>query len=381
MRLVIFGAGKAGTYLYQQIKVHGQDMIVDAFIDSFSKDIKEIDGVPVCRPDRYLKSIDCDAVFLAAGSQKAILQMIQKVKFYNIDNIYMLQDIAGKNQLPLFSDGKLISTRVRKIKFSKEKPTLPYFEMPIVDSCNLNCKGCLFGCNRNGEQKYMSLEEIKKDLFRMTELFEDIPWIRILGGEPLLHPDLDKVMDFSRKLFPDAEIDLCTNGLLVPELTLKSLKALIKNKITVHISGYKPTYKMINKIEDTLKKAKLEYTVLKREKFYKFYTMKNDNDPKKSHAKCPSAGCRELYRGRLAKCSAALAFERLNKQFGTNYKIERNKDWFDIYDKSLTGWDIMAGLDMPASICSYCSDLKIEYFDWKNGEKESLEDYIISVNR
>lgn len=376
MKIAIFGAGNAGRYLYEQITTFSKEIIIDAFIDSYAT-ADCANGIKIYAPDVYLKNTNVDAVFLAAGSQKAILQIIQKVRAYDIDNIYMLQDIAGKNQLPLFEKGNIIPTRVRKIRFSEEKPTLPYFEMPIVDSCNLNCKGCLFGCNRNGEQEYMPLEEIKRDLARMAELFEDIPWIRILGGEPLLHPEIDKVMEFARIVFPDTEIDLCTNGLLIPKLDQQILRVFEKNRITVHISGYKPTYKIIDRIEGRLKNSHIDYTVLKREKFYKFYTRKADNDPVQSHEKCPSAGCRELYRGRLSKCSAALAFERLNKQFGTHYNVERNKDWFNIHDSSMTGFDIIKKMDQPAAICSYCSDKDMEYFDWVNGEKENLADYII----
>lgn len=377
LKVAIFGAGEAGQYLYSQIKKFGSCISVDAFIDS-KMDVNFLfEGTRLYRPNEYLKNSNIDAVIIAAGAQKAVLEITQIIRQYGIDNIYVLQDIAGKNKLPLFSNGDFISARVRKLRFSDKKPSLPYFEMPIIDSCNLNCKGCLFGCNRNGIQEYMTVEEIEKDFKRMAELFEDIPWIRILGGEPLLHPEIKKVMELCRKVFGDSEIDLCTNGLLIPKLDDNVLESFKENRITIHISGYRPTYKMMPQINDRLSKFNLEYTVLKRDDFYKFYTINDKNDPNLSHAKCMSAGCRELYKGRLSKCSGALAFTRLNEQFGTNYEVKKNVDWFDIHDKEISVWDIDRSLNQPAAICKYCSDKHIEYFKWSNNENACLEDYII----
>ena len=375
MNIAIFGAGKAGQYLYNQIKENQADICVRAFLDNYAS-ASPIQTIQIFKPDEYFSQEKPDAVFLAAGAQKAILQMIRKAREYGNDNIYMLQDIAGKNKLPLFENGDLISARVRRIRFSKEKPTLPYVEIPIIDSCNLNCRGCLFGCNRNGEKEYMSLAGIKRDLMRMAELFEDIPWIRILGGEPLLHPELAEVVACVRELFPDTEIDVCTNGLLIPRIGGHILQAFKNQHITVHISGYEPTYEILDTITARLDEYRLEYTVLKREQFYKFYTLEHCHSQVESYANCPSAGCRELYRGRLCKCSAVLAFERLNQQFGTAYKVERNQDWLDLYDLDITGWDIVEKLDRATQICRYCDTTRLEYFEWGNGGKARLADYI-----
>lgn len=376
MKIAIFGAGNAGQYLYEQIISESNNIVVEAFLDNFSE-FNEVNGIKVFTPDTFFSKNMVDAVFLAAGAQRSLLEMIKKVRGYGIHEIYMLHDIAGKNKLPLFEKGELISTKVRKIRFSSEKPTLPYFEMPIIDLCNLNCKGCLFGVNQNGEVEYTSLNEIKRDFARMAELFEDIPWMRILGGEPLMHPDLSEVLDFARQTFPNAEIDVCTNGLLVPKLSDDILNSFFRNKITVHISGYKPTCKILDKIEKKLSDFDLYYTILKRNEFYKYYTTTENNYSEDIHEKCPSSGCRELYRGRLAKCSAALAFERLNKQFSTNYDVRRNIDWFDIYDSQISAWDIIEGLDKIVPICRYCDIKNMKFFKWSNGEKEKLDDYVL----
>lgn len=348
-------------------------------MDTYAEDVDiTIDDVPLYQPDRYFSQHTPDAVFLAAGAQKAIWQMIEKTRSYGINEIYMLHDIAGKNHLPLFDEkGKRLDYRLRKLRFSELKPTLPYFEMPIVDDCNLNCKGCLFSCNPATKQGYVTIEEIEHDFRRMRDLFHDIPWIRILGGEPFLHPNLGEVLEVGRNIFPDTEIDVCTNGLLVLRAESSLWDYFRKNRITMHISGYPPTYKMMDAIEICLKREGIEYYVLPRNDFYKFYTVDKSNDAEASHAACPSSGCRELYRGRFLKCSAVIAFERFNQQFKTRYVTKKNEDYFDIHDENLDGWKIVQKLNQAVSCCGYCNTKSVRKFPWANGKKAMLEDYIL----
>ena len=188
----------------------------------------------------------------------------------------MMHDIAGKCHIPLFNDRGMIETRIRKLRFSDKKPSLSYFEVPITDICNLNCKGCLFASNLVQKEKieHVSFTELEQDAKRMSELFYDIPWIRILGGEPLMHPDIIEIFKSYRKYFPDSEIDLCTNGLLIPKMSREFWDTVKQERISIHISGYKPVYHMLDKIDKILKAEKIPYAILKREKFLKYYTKK-----------------------------------------------------------------------------------------------------------
>lgn len=43
--------------------------------------------------------------------------------------------------------------------------------------------------------------------------------IRLMGGEPLLHPHVIDFCTTTRKLFPTSEIVLVSNGILLPMLT------------------------------------------------------------------------------------------------------------------------------------------------------------------
>lgn len=137
----------------------------------------------------------------------------------------------------------MVKIRIRKLRFSKEKPSLSYFEVPITDSCNLNCKGCLFASNMTKGIQHIRFDTLVKDARRMSELFYDIPWIRILGGEPLMPPNITEILRTYREYFPDSEVDLCTNGLLIPSMRETFWDCIKKERILIHISGYEPVYR------------------------------------------------------------------------------------------------------------------------------------------
>jgi hypothetical protein len=62
--------------------------------------------------------------------------------------------------------------------------------------------------------------------------------IRVLGGEPLLHPHLESILYETRKHWHDAHIELITNGLLLPKMNLTLFSALKKNEIHIALSKH-----------------------------------------------------------------------------------------------------------------------------------------------
>lgn len=104
-----------------------------------------------------------------------------------------------------------------KFKRNKDKDILDYLEVDIVDHCNLNCSGCTHFCPLVGEN-YMDVEHFKKDLTQLKTFFSHIKQFRILGGEPLLHKDVAKFVQYSREILPNSDIRIVTNGLLLSKM-------------------------------------------------------------------------------------------------------------------------------------------------------------------
>lgn len=383
MKVIIFGAGKAGRFLLDEVNRYQGKYEVECFLDNYIEG--KYKNVEILKPEfffgNYSQTVHYDGTenyFLAAGAQKANKIMIDTLRGYGVDNIYMMHDIAGKCRLKIFDDdGNIIGSRLRKLKFSDEKPSLHYVEIPITDRCNLNCKGCLFACNSVNKGEDVPLVQIEKDIIRLKELFFDIPWIRILGGEPLLHKKITDILQILRQSFPDTEIDLCTNGIMIPQMDKYFFDCLKKNGISIHISGYAPTMKLIGLIDNKLKEWNIDYTLLKRPMFSKYYTAEATHDMDKNFKDCIASACFELYRGKISSCSAAIAFDKLNQQFGMHYNIVSREDYYNLHDEKVSAWEIKASLDTASNICRYCNVKAMKEFKWEIGLNPSIGDYLI----
>ena len=109
----------------------------------------------------------------------------------------------------------------------------------ITNRCNLNCKYCFDRANING-LKEMSLKYIKT-------IIDNNPQIEkydIMGGEPLLHNDMDKIFRYLSK--KNKKIGLYTNGFL-----LKDFKEDYKNlKLNISFHTIKSKNKSLKPIKD-----------------------------------------------------------------------------------------------------------------------------------
>lgn len=74
-------------------------------------------------------------------------------------------------------------------------PDYTKIEIDITYDCNLKCKGCNRSCGLAPSRQRMSLDDI--DRFIKESISLGIKWnlINILGGEPTLHPDFEKIIE------------------------------------------------------------------------------------------------------------------------------------------------------------------------------------------
>ena len=92
---------------------------------------------------------------------------------------------------------------------SEPMPVLRYVETHLTDDCNLNCRGCGH-CAPIAETWFADGSSFRRDMDRLARLFSNIAVIRLMGGEPLLHPDAAWFFRVTRQAFPRAEIALVT---------------------------------------------------------------------------------------------------------------------------------------------------------------------------
>lgn len=253
---------------------------------------------------------------------------------------------------------------------------LKYMEIAIIESCNLNCKGCShfspLACNEDME----SAEEFHKDLKRMHELFPKIYKIRILGGEPLLHPEWTKIVRIARHIYPYSEIHVVSNGLKIPHLSEEEFAVMREQNAVFDISLYKPTLNIKGTIEKTLDAHQIPYEFTPYvARFRKRLDITGSQDPVDAYKNCiVGHRCTYLYKGKLSGCPApnvALLFDRY---FGTQLSIP--EDMINIHETTLSVDEIYQKITTPLEVCKYCGE--VEEFDWAPGKGNyKMTDWIL----
>ena len=246
---------------------------------------------------------------------------------------------------------------------------------PVVDHCNLNCHGCCRFCNPLQKKHFADIKVFEKDLRRFKELVEHIELFRLFGGEPLLHPELDRFIYIARDVYPDGEISVVTNGLLIDRMPERLIEAIKGCYVHLEISVYKPTREKMPKIYEVLEKYKLGHTFNYVDKFWKRFNMAGDSNPAETWKECEWKKCNGLRNGLFMMCPMPVVIKEFNSMFGYNFNFDQ--EVIDIYDKSLTFKDIKNFIDRAHDFCAYCG--QPEYFEWSIDGEAKIEDYAIKL--
>lgn len=258
---------------------------------------------------------------------------------------------------------------LRRLKRHMTKPNLRYIELHLTDHCNLNCRGCGH-LSPIAQPWFADITTHDNDMKQLAKLFSNINEIRLMGGEPLLHPMVTSFFASTRENFPHSTIHLVTNGLLLSKVTDDFWMECREHRIIIDLTIYPPAVRNMN---DMLEKAVQKSVGVRPYIVTKFHVYKNlrgNSDPVKAMKICRSwYYCPFLRNGRLYICAAPALAHYFNRSFGT--KIP-DVGYVDIYSQKLTGDKCIEFLNQPSPACRFCS-YDYPQFDWQRSRRAKEE--------
>lgn len=254
---------------------------------------------------------------------------------------------------------------------------LDYLEYKVCDNCNLNCRGCSHFANIVEPNTYRDYQVFKRDIHQLKKHIPHINKIRVLGGEPFLHPDILQFVKLFRKLYPFSDIRICTNAVLLSEIPKNDLVFLKGLGVGLDISVYPIIKDRIGKIESKLKECRIAYYLEAHNEFMYSLLESKNNAPHISLCDCKDIN---LYNGKLSPCPLLLTIHYYNEKFSCGYP--ENNQLIDIYAEDLTGRKILELLKKPKELCSYCTSYRrdLPKFKWTNSGSIAKEDWIFSYS-
>lgn len=255
--------------------------------------------------------------------------------------------------------------------------------------CNLNCKGC-DAYSPLSKKEFVTYNDLVRDFTKLKEIYND-KYLEMLfmGGEPLLNPELSKMIEFLSELYPRGQKDIMTNGILLSSMDKNFWKTLQKNKVRLRITKY-PINLDIDEIEKLANKYDVfvKYEPIYSDKIYDLKThniIKNNVTPEEGHIMwgkhtfdisgkqdwvvkgytcCHINNASAYIRGNLYFCLVHAHMNSLIEYFKLNIKISEN-EYLRMADiKNLK--EIETFISSPNSLCRFCKQCHSSCFDGKD---------------
>lgn len=228
----------------------------------------------------------------------------------------------------------------------------------ICDHCNLNCINCDH-FSPIAKDSFEDPDSIEKDLRRMRELIGDkVGIVAIMGGEPLLHPEVKRILSDARVIFPDVKVWLSTNGLLLRDQDEDFWKICREYDIELSVTKYPVIfdYEGIKKKAES-KEVKFSYISGDCEVKTSYHIpldLSGMQDGTESFLNCFHSNdmCNMLSKGRLYTCTIAPSIHIFNEHFGASIPMTE-KDGIDIYGIG-SGEELFEALSRPMPVCRFC---------------------------
>jgi len=374
--LIVFGAGHNGAQLANMLNNPAiNHSLGDLQIKYFTCNTREkwggyCCGLPVVSPVEMLQHLDdVQGICISTPANvddimKQLLDMGVTKPVY-LTPSYVYEYLWGPDMPPL-------------VEMDITKPRLPMLVYSIVAHCNLKCKGC--GTISNVNKRFFDDPDwFEKQARRIKELFSGVRLIQILGGEPLLHERLLDFIAIARRTFPDAELMIVSNGLLIPDCSNELLHAFHKSDVTFLITVYPPTGVIKGKIKCLLSRNHVKYVFSEP-----VYTFKRCINLKKAYcaedvfANCLK--CTTVLDGILA-CGIYHVLQQLRQFFDIDVNDCEKGLGINIFKTELNGWEINEFLSKPSKLCAYCalySGDPVAEFPWVcNHTEVEASDWII----
>jgi len=205
-------------------------------------------------------------------------------------------------------------------------------EYHLVDSCNLNCAGCSHYSSLIEDKTFPSLDFIIKDLQLLkNKVGRNLKLLRLLGGEPLIHPNITECLIEIRKLFPYTNIYIVTNGILLKKMDDEFYNTCLNCRIQIAVTDY-GIIKDLPSIMENLHKKGIRVNYYRNSLIWHYQHIRLTDERIDCLTKCQYKHiCNNYRNGKIYLCPHIAYIEYFNKYFNKNIQLNET-DYIDLND-------------------------------------------------
>lgn len=378
MEIYIYGAGKCGHYVYDEIvRCTESNIKILGWIDNDELKKAELPCLTEAEFVEIEKPHDV-AILVAVENKQIMTQIVLSLLNRGMVNVYVVDEKIYTNHLEVINEQGQFGKYIKM--YNEVKPYLRYVQYAITMHCNLNCRRCAAFANLCDEE-YADLDTFEKTLNGLKHRFSYIPSIGLLGGEPLLNPQLPEFIEKVHEILPDTRVRIVTNGLLLLTMDEKLIKLLKKYDVYVRITQYPVTVNIMSDIISFLEKNGLKHSESCLVTEFGRFLHREENREQIGrfcdNGRCiVEKLCYHIYNGRICTCNIPFDLYLHQKFLGLKITREEVEEVsVDLIDGKEDGWETLMKINTIHELCRYCGVM--ENVKWSNTGKVCAEDYIV----
>jgi organic radical activating enzyme len=258
-------------------------------------------------------------------------------------------------------------------------------EINVAEHCNLSCKGCSH-LSPVLPKHFVSPAEVLTDLSILARHYR-VDAVRLLGGEPLLHPDLPGIAAAVRASGVTERICVVTNGVLLPRTDESFWRAVDEVEVSLY-PGRNPSAEQWSLFEGLARAHHVELTMNRVHHFRQSYTEVANTDralTERVFRSCKIVHdwrCHTVANGMFFRCPQSYFLPRVLSEHFDESAVDalRIEDTDDFGGRLL---HFLIGAD-PLASCSQClgtsghqvSHVQVRTVEFRAAQKISAQEMI-----
>jgi len=260
--VAVFGTGNFGSLT--KLALNQKQIKVNYFIDNnFNNWGKKFEGIETISAKDILKKNSLPNILIASLNFKYIRRQLKDLGihyFYDVDFLFNNFDITKastkwsidrcKVQLDLYNYSVNATREIDKLNVNS-------IDLVLTEKCSLKCKNCSNLMQYYEQPIDNDLELLIKSFDNFIEAVDYCYEVRMIGGEPLMYKNINKVIEHVLSKKNIGNIIIYTNGTIVPKGDKINI---FKNpKIYFKISNYGSHSRNVEKLEKILSENHIHY--------------------------------------------------------------------------------------------------------------------------